>query len=226
MKKVCCKPGVPATDYSQGHPGPDKELREAQLELRCAEIEEAYQVMREIHDGRGEAVAEKNLRRKGYVGASSRGLDGIDWSTWKGRFHLEEVTMLGHSFGAATVVEILRHPDRFPWVAAGIVYDMWGAAVRPLSDEPGEGRSKIAKPLLGINSEAFMYWDSNFNTAMSLVNEARESNALAYLLTVRGTIHISQSDFPLLYPRMCSLFMVRGPLNPSTDVATKTSNRK
>jgi platelet-activating factor acetylhydrolase len=34
--------------------------------------------------------------------------------------------MAGHSFGAATVVEVLRHTDRFTNVQAGIIYDIWG----------------------------------------------------------------------------------------------------
>jgi platelet-activating factor acetylhydrolase len=43
-------------------------LRKAQIELRLAEIEEAYKVVCKICEGRGEEVAQKNLRREGYVG--------------------------------------------------------------------------------------------------------------------------------------------------------------
>jgi platelet-activating factor acetylhydrolase len=32
--------------------------------------------------------------------------------------------MIGHSFGAATTVEALRHLDRFQWVSQGIMYDI------------------------------------------------------------------------------------------------------
>jgi len=35
------------------------------------------------------------------------------------QFHLQQVTMLGHSFGAATTVEVLRHKDRFRFVGQG-----------------------------------------------------------------------------------------------------------
>lgn len=186
--------------------GVDAELRSAQTQLRLAEIQEAYYVMTLIHDNKGEAVATANLRLKvpGQIGGSSRGLKGIDWNSWKNRFHLQQVTMIGHSFGGATVVEVLRQQDQFPYIGQGIIYDIWGEAVQPPSDEPGR---RIKSPLLCINSEAFMYWPENFKAVMSLCREAKEHGALVWLLTVRGSIHISQSDFSLLYPKLASLFL-------------------
>ena len=94
--------------------------------MRLAELEEAYRVLRDITEGKGEEVAKQNLRKKGYVGGSTRGLSGVDWPSWKGRFHIDKITMAGHSFGAATVVEVLRKTDRFENVQAGIIYDIWG----------------------------------------------------------------------------------------------------
>ncbi|KAF1974225.1 hypothetical protein BU23DRAFT_638439 [Bimuria novae-zelandiae CBS 107.79] len=166
-------------------------------------IEEAYRVLRDISEGRGEEVARSNLRRKGYVGASSRGLEGIDWSRWKDRFHVDKITMAGHSFGAATVVEVLRNTDRFKNVQAGIIYDIWGAPIKPPEDDPAH---RIHLPLLGINSEAFMYWQANFDAAMSLMKEAKEQEAPAVLCTVRGSVHINQSDFSVLYSNITSFF--------------------
>jgi platelet-activating factor acetylhydrolase len=40
---------------------------------------------------------------------------------------------------------------------------------------------------------------------MTLCREAKEQDALVWLMTVRGSIHISQSDFSLLYPKLSSL---------------------
>jgi len=59
--------------------------------------------------------------------------------------------------------------------------------------------------MLGVNSEAFMYWPDNFESVMSLCHEAKEQDTLVWLMTVRGSVHISQSDFSILYPRMASL---------------------
>ena len=64
---------------------------------------------------------------------------------------------------------------------------------------------QINAPILAINSEAFTYWPSNFDLVKSLIEEAHP--APAWLMTVRGTIHVSQSDFSILYPNVCSLFL-------------------
>ncbi|KAK3672321.1 hypothetical protein LTR78_007861 [Recurvomyces mirabilis] len=187
--------------------GVDVELRSAQIELRMAELDEAYRVMCQIARGEGEKVAEFNLRKKGYKASSSHGLEGVDWSRWKNRFHLTDVTACGHSFGAATVTEILRHDDRFSYVGQGIIYDIWGAGTKPPEKEAPHHR--IHTPLLAINSEAFTYWPSNFELVSSLIDEAQEApdESPSWLLTLRGTIHVSQSDFSLLYPNVCSLFL-------------------
>jgi len=184
--------------------GVDIELRSAQLELRLAEIEAAYKVLQCICEGRGDEVAKKNLRRKGNIGSCTRGLDGVDWTEWKDIFYLDQVTILGHSFGAATVVEVLRNTKRFSYVSQGIIYDMWGAVLRPLEDEL---KSSIHTPLLSINSEAFMYWQENFDTVNLLMNEVKENGCPSWFLTVRGTVHISQTDFSILYPHLCRIFL-------------------
>ena len=201
--------------------GVDRELRSGQLALRLAELEEAYRLLEQLYTGDGEEyIYKRNMRKKGYAGSSSRGLEGVNWKCWQDRFHLGHVTMVGHSFGAATTVEVLRSGDRFNFIRQGIIYDIWGAAVNPPADEP---QHRIHTPLLGINSEAFMYWASNFDAALSLVKEAASNqpeppphyppeivhppalnSKLSWLLTIRGTVHISQSDFPILYPRLCS----------------------
>jgi platelet-activating factor acetylhydrolase len=184
--------------------GVDRELRNAQIELRLCELEEAYCVLKMICAGEGEEVARQNMRCEGYVGGSSRGLKGVDWARWKNRFHVDKMTMAGHSFGAATVVEVLRHTERFTNVQAGIIYDIWGAPIKPPAEEP---KHRIHLPLLGINSEAFMYWQSNFDAVQSLMKEASEHGSPAYLITVRGSVHISQSDFSILYRHISSFFL-------------------
>lgn len=184
--------------------GVDSELRSAQIELRLSELQEAYHVVRKICEGKGEEIAKQNLRRKGNIGSSSRGLEGVDWSLWKDRFHVDKAIAAGHSFGAATVVEVLRREKRFPRVQAGIIYDIWGAPLTTSNDDP---ENKICRPLLGINSEAFMYWKANLDAVTALMHETKDQGAPAYLCTVRGSVHVSQSDFTILYPHICSFFL-------------------
>lgn len=191
----------------QGDKGVDRELRDAQIELRMVELQEAYHVMREIHAGKGQKIADRNLRTEGYKASSSHGLKGVDWDRWKDRFHLEHVTACGHSFGAATITEMLRHDDRFPHISQGIIYDIWGAGMTPAEDDAPHHR--IHAPILAVNSEAFTYWPSNFEMVESLIKEAQSepNSSPSWLMTLRGTVHVSQSDFSLLYPRVCSLFL-------------------
>ena len=42
---------------------------------------------------------------------------------------------------------------------------------------------------------------------ISLCKEAKDQDALVWLMTVRGSVHISQSDFSLLYPRLASILL-------------------
>ncbi|KXT03924.1 hypothetical protein AC578_9308 [Pseudocercospora eumusae] len=187
--------------------GVDTELRKAQIDLRMAELEEAYSVVRELVNGNGKMIADRNLRKKGYIGSSRHGLEGIDWSSWKGRVRMDHVTICGHSFGAATATEILRRNDRFDYVSQGIIYDIWGAGTKPPNDNEPDHR--IHAPMIAINSEAFTYWPSNFQLVESLVKEAQSEPCAspAWLMTIRGTVHISQSDFSLLYPHISSIFL-------------------
>lgn len=101
--------------------GVDMKVRSVQTDFRMAELEEAYAIMKEIHAGRGQVISDRNLRRKGFKAASSHGLKGVNWARWQGRFRLDHVTACGHSFGAATVIEMLRHRDRFEYLSQGIV---------------------------------------------------------------------------------------------------------
>ncbi|GIZ39670.1 hypothetical protein CKM354_000304500 [Cercospora kikuchii] len=188
--------------------GVDTELRDAQKDLRLAEVEEAIAVLREIVSGNGNVIAQRNLRVKGHKGGSSHGLQTINWARWKGRARLDHVTVAGHSFGGDTVVDILRRRDRFTYVSQGIIYDIWGAGTR-LVDADERPDDRVSAPLLAINSEAFTYWPQNFELVESIVKEAESEpwSCPAWLMTIRGTVHISQSDFSLLYRNVCSLFL-------------------
>ncbi|KAK4157825.1 platelet-activating factor acetylhydrolase, isoform II-domain-containing protein [Chaetomidium leptoderma] len=191
-----------AQDTSPHSPdGVDKELRGAQIEMRLAEIEEAFYVLGLINSGKGETVNRDNLRKGGNVGSSSVGLDGIDWQDWAGRLDLESVTMMGHSFGGATTVQALRS-DKLTWITQGILLDPWG----PATPECTEQKS-VHKPVLSVGSEAFMHWAENFDCVEQVCREAREAGTLSWMTTIRGSTHLSQTDFGVLYPNWMSLLM-------------------
>lgn len=81
-------PKYPRDDTKPGEKV-DAELRTAQIEMREAEILETYQIMEELARGDGEEVSRRNLRKIGSKGASSRGLVGVDWGSWKGKVQLD-----------------------------------------------------------------------------------------------------------------------------------------
>ncbi|KAI1090366.1 platelet-activating factor acetylhydrolase [Rostrohypoxylon terebratum] len=184
--------------------GVDTELRHAQIEMRMSEIEEAYYVLELLNNGRGSWVYENNLRKKGNAGSSSKGLEGVDWPDWEGRLQLENVTAMGHSFGGATTVEIIRQSDRFPYIGQGILLDTWGQAT-PKSGEMTH--QSLRKPLLAVNSEAFMHWPENFKALNDIAKETKDGGASCWMMTIKGSTHLSQTDFAILYPMWMSIFM-------------------
>lgn len=183
--------------------GVDMQLRAAQIEMRMTEIEEAFRILGYIDSGRGREVEAMNLRKKGNVASSSKGLKGIVWDDWQDRMFLDNVTIMGHSFGGATTVEALR-TESLSWVGQGIILDAWGPATPRAGENPSH---RVKKPLLSIGSEAFMHWQENFDRLVDVCNEARGENALTWMMTIRGSTHLSQTDFAVLYSTWTDLFM-------------------
>ena len=198
-----------AQDTSPHNPhGVDKKLRTAQIELRMEEIEEVYYVLEMINRGEGADVAAVNLRKKGNVGSSSVGLRGVNWDDWKDRMFLDNVTIMGHSFGGATTVQMCRK-DALNWVGQGIVLDGWGPGT-PEAQGPDD---KNRKPLICISSEAFMHWKENFDRIVEICHEPRQSGALCWMITIVGSTHLSMSDFAVLYPHWMS-YLTKTMVNP------------
>ncbi|KAK4248489.1 platelet-activating factor acetylhydrolase, isoform II-domain-containing protein [Corynascus novoguineensis] len=191
-----------AQDTSPNNPdGVDKELRGAQIEMRLAEIEEAFYVLGLINSGKGHTVRRDNLRKANNVGSSSLGLDGIEWQEWRDRIDVKSVTMMGHSFGGATTVQALRS-DRLSWINQGILLDPWGPATPECTEQ-----KLVHKPVLSIGSEAFMHWAENFDCIEQVCKEARAAGTLSWMTTIPGSTHLSQTDFAILYPNWMSLLM-------------------
>ncbi|KAJ5020930.1 hypothetical protein J3E73DRAFT_435189 [Bipolaris maydis] len=87
----------------------------------------------------------------------------------------------------------------FTNVQAGIIYDIWGHVFS----------HPIFKDIHVLGEE--------LECIMSLMKEASEHGAPAYLLTVRGSVHINQSDFSILYRHLTSFFM-KATVNPERAI--------
>ncbi|GAB0132809.1 hypothetical protein EsDP_00001235 [Epichloe bromicola] len=210
-----------AQDTSPHNPrGVDSTLRTAQIELRLEEIKEAYHVLTLINDGKGDEVAQLNLRKGGNIGSSSMGLTGISWDSWKGSIFLDKVTAMGHSFGGATTVQLCRDQS-LTWLGQGVILDAWGQGTPPRGDDPS---NIVSKPIMAISSEAFMHWKDNFERVVGFCQEARESGVPCWMLTIAGSTHLAMTDFAVLYPHWMSLFM-KSMVNPlrACYLTTRTS---
>jgi platelet-activating factor acetylhydrolase len=198
--------------------GVDHILRSAQIELRQEEIKEAFYILDLINSGHGDDVASLNLRKKGNVGSSSMGLNGVNWDDWKDRMFLNSVTMMGHSFGGATTVQICRD-DSLAWLGQGIILDAWGQATPPAGETL---KDRVTKPIISISSEVFMHWKENFDKVVEFSNEAREAGAMCWMLTVVGSTHLAMTDLAVLYPRWMSILM-KSMVDPLRAVSLTTT---
>lgn len=88
-------------------------LRKAQLELRQAEVLEALHLLDRLNAGQG-----SELEAESTCPAPSKTL-GL--AEWQNRLDLKSPWALGHSFGGATAIELLRKTDS-PF-ARGLVLD-------------------------------------------------------------------------------------------------------
>ncbi len=197
------------------------------MKLRIAELEEAYSVMSRICAGGGASLETENLRGQGSMGGDSFALTGVDWTGWKGRIDLEHVTVAGHSFGGVTAIDAGRRPDQFPWAKQIILYDIWRFALqihprlnsvqmhlhlysKPLSPPEKAIQGQIsATPLLCVNSEAFMYWNENYQAPVEICNEVQEAGSPSWLLTIRRTAHLTQTDLSLIFRNATSELLKR-----------------
>lgn len=138
------------------------------------------------------------------VGGTSRGTVGVDWSSWKNRIQIDNVTMAGHSFGGATAYAVCRTPAMLSYVKQAVLLDTWGQGIspNPLADEqPHPG-----VPLLVIGSESFLFWDENTDIMYRLARDAVEkARQPCWLCTIRGSFHLSFSDYGVLWPHLFKL---------------------
>jgi platelet-activating factor acetylhydrolase len=63
------------------------------------------------------------------------------------------------------------------------------------------------KPILSVGSEAFIHWTECHDRIQAICREARDAGALCWSMTIRGSTHLSPTDFAVLYPNWMLLLM-------------------
>lgn len=187
-------------------------LRQDQIAMRHAEIEETFHVLSEIQAGRGYEIVQRSRRHLGtkLAGhAASPGNKRLPENSllrndrpledWEGKLDLEFPTLCGHSFGGATVIEMMRKENPFP---IAIVLDPWVEPVRDPAKEEDQVKGAITKPIYVLNSESFTVWEEHFEKLKRICLDARKTSGRGWLLTLTGSKHTDFSDYPFLLPTM------------------------
>jgi len=133
-----------------------------------------------------------------------RTMDGspFDWASWAGDWVRcdEGVSLVGHSFGGATVFAMLSPKGegvlRIP-VSHGLVLDPWLEPLPLPGLAPDANQESSGQPkLMVINAEGFTLWTEHFKRLEEMVPAWPESA----LFTIIGGRHDSFSDLPVIPP--------------------------
>lgn len=52
-----------------------------------------------------------------------------------------------------------------------------------------------------------MHWDENFRRVVGIGNEVRDGRSDCWIIAIKGSTHLSQTDFAILHPSLMSWFM-------------------
>jgi pimeloyl-ACP methyl ester carboxylesterase len=162
----------------------------------------------------------KNVQKEKYF---ARHLSAQE-SMFKDRLDLDNIVVAGHSMGAATCFQSLiqmdskadsmykNYQDKIKAIAA---LDPWMFPIsRPYALVP----SAIPKPILVINTEKF-YWPENADALKRYIkaSESGYSSSLRLILTLLGTNHHDQSDYPSYMPTFIYRLLGRSPPESTLD---------
>ncbi|RKP13844.1 platelet-activating factor acetylhydrolase, isoform II-domain-containing protein [Piptocephalis cylindrospora] len=179
----------------------EEPIRREQLEHRVREVQAVWSLLDGLNDGTH--VQSRTLHPPPPSSSSkskkNNRLTSTPMSTpftprdLAGRLDMSRVIMSGHSFGAATTFASMHQtPGRF---VAGIAMDTWMLPLEA-SGLLGPEIPPPPRPVISINSQVFTRWKSNYAALSQTMAQTPEPS---YLMTIRGSAHQNQSDFPTLF---------------------------
>lgn len=186
---------------------PEYPFRNAQVRHRSHEVLKTVELIKRLNDG--------HAPENHFDSISKPKIPGFPFNEFKNKLDVNSMSLMGHSFGGATVIQtLLKHSQHF---RAGFVFDPWCFPVTanppfsrfivPSTTNSSENREmqipklSIPIPVLYINSETF-HWADNVRAMWKLWNGDENSKNKNELVTIIGTAHQSPSDFPLLFPTL------------------------
>lgn len=130
----------------------------------------------------------------------------------------------GHSFGAATAVDVCKDsttrldsidPATYRFqneFRASILLDLWTEVLIDSNTRP------LTLPALSIASEAFQKWTTNASAVKTLMRLPHTTSSNQQVLRrtcwIKGSAHLSQSDFQLLFP-LATKYAFSAAIDPS-----------
>ncbi|KAF7846517.1 hypothetical protein BT93_L4206 [Corymbia citriodora subsp. variegata] len=168
------------------------EMKEMQLAMRTAEMEEMIRVLQMINAGEGAGVLKNNPREEGSTLAS-----------WRGRLDMEKLVVGGHSYGATGALQTLKTgPTKSLPIHGAIILDP-GKSSGPLNDD-------INVPTMIIHSNSWsskhsvFFGRPHFDVVKELVEKVAIRGQAAWFFTSLGTSHPSVTDAPIIEPLLLS----------------------
>ncbi|GLV34981.1 hypothetical protein CBL_09461 [Carabus blaptoides fortunei] len=150
-------------------------IRNTQVQQRSAECQKLTELLQVINSGVIPYNVLKDVPTENYTEFDLNDLTGL--------LDVDDMIMMGHSFGAATALLTLGQNKQ---LRQGIILDPW---MFPIKEMP-ELISTVTQPLLFINTQTF-HIISNVKVMEQFV-EANEDSRPIY--TILGTTHENQAD--------------------------------
>ncbi len=186
-------------------------LRSLQLDQRLHEIYEVYHNFKRLIEFGSKGLKDNILdmddgkpspspssspsSSSGYEGKDDGGKRFLDG--WKDKVDMENITLIGHSFGGGTLLHLLQSPPPSSFssipIKRVIALDPWIEPLPTPALETKEGE-KIKVDLLVINSEGFTLWKDHFGKVLEIVKGSGGS-----LVSVVGCDRESSEDCVLIF---------------------------
>ncbi|KAI9003426.1 platelet-activating factor acetylhydrolase, isoform II-domain-containing protein [Hyaloraphidium curvatum] len=186
-------------------------FRSSQLAFRTDQVGQCLDFLEKLDAGTYDG---------GLAATGGQAADAFDWSQFKGRLDVSNAAMAGHSFGAATALNVLGSPLLGSRFRCGILLDAWMFAV------PADTRLSV--PLLSLNSSSF-HWRANLVRLHALFPHLMPGSPMpaqerdSAFLTFPDTAHQNASDLPLLLPTLIRATGMAGKADPVK--AARAQNR-
>ncbi|KAH9570178.1 hypothetical protein CY35_02G027700 [Sphagnum magellanicum] len=175
--------------------------RTKQLRQRVQEIQKVIDVLERLDQG---SLTQDFNNVTGRV--------SLDTKFFQQRLDLNHIAIHGHSFGAATAIVASGVEKR---IKCCVGEDVWWSPVEEVDYSRLAGKS----PVLLLNTEGFDWASLRDCRNKFLEGRAKADNVdtplVTVLMTIKGTEHMDQSDFPLLFPTIAKRARMTGVLDPT-----------